>query len=115
MDRITLSRIVACGRHGANPGERERTQPFHIDIELEVDLSPAASSDALEDTVNYADVYRRVVGIVEDRSYALLERLAGEILSDLLSDDRVRSAVVRIAKPELLDGATPSIAMTRKR
>ncbi len=115
MDRITLSKIVASGRHGANPGERDRAQPFHVDIEMDVDLSRAAASDALEDTVNYADVHRRVVDIVERRSYALLERLADEILADVMTDVRVVAASVRIAKPQLLDGATPSITMARKR
>ncbi len=115
MDRITLSRIVACGRHGADPGERDRPQPFHVDIEVDVDLSAAASSDALEDTVNYAEVHRRVVEIVETRSYALLERLAAEILTDILRDERVTRVRVSVAKPQLLDGATPSITLERER
>lgn len=115
MDRITLARIVACGRHGANPGERDRVQPFHVDVEMDVDLSRAAASDALEDTVNYAEVHRRIVEIVELRSYALLERLAAEILNAVLNDTRVARATVSIAKPQILDGATPSVTLTRER
>jgi len=115
MDRITLSRIVATGRHGADPGERDRLQPFHIDIAMDVDLSDAAASDALEDTVNYAEIHRRVIEIVETRSYALLERLAAEILADILRDERVTRARVSVAKPQLLDGATPSITLERER
>lgn len=115
MDRINLAGIVAHGRHGANPGERDRAQPFHIDIELDIDLSQAAASDALDDTVSYASIYERVVAIVERRSYALLERLAAELLADILRDARVERASVKIAKPQLLDGATPSITMTRGR
>ncbi len=82
---------------------------------MDVDLSDAAASDALEDTVNYAEVHRRVVGIVEARSYALLERLAAEILADILRDARVIRARVSVAKPQLLDGATPSITLERER
>jgi len=115
MDRITLSRIVASGRHGANPGERERSQPFHLDIELELDLSAAAASDALADTVNYAEVYARVVKIVEQRSYQLLERLAAEVAADVLEDSRVVRVRVCVQKPELLDGATPSVTLVRER
>lgn len=115
MDRIALSRIVASGRHGANPGERDRPQPFHIDVELDLDLSAAAASDVLEDTLDYAEVHARIVTIVEKRSYLLLERLADEIVRDLLADARVVRARVSVAKPELLDGATPSVTLVRER
>jgi dihydroneopterin aldolase len=115
MDRITLEHIVAHGCHGANPGERDRPQPFDIDLSFDLDLSRAASSDALEDTINYADIYERIVDVVERKSYTLLERLAGDMLDVLLNDARVRRAEVKIAKPQLLDGATPSITLIRER
>jgi dihydroneopterin aldolase len=115
MDRITLAKIVAHGRHGANPGERDRSQPFHIEVEMDVDLARAASSDCLDDTVNYAAVHQRVVEIVERRSFLLLERLAAEILTEVLSDRRVERASVTIGKPQILDGATPSITLVRER
>ena len=115
MDRITLSRIVATGRHGADPGERDRTQPFHVDVTLDLDLSAAAASDRLKDTVNYAELYRRVVHIVETQSYELIERLAGEIVNAALEDGRVRRAAVTVAKPLLLDEATPSVTIVRER
>jgi 7,8-dihydroneopterin aldolase/epimerase/oxygenase len=114
MDRITLRDIVAYGRHGANPGERDRAQPFHIRIEMDVDLSPSAASDALADTVNYAEVHRRVVETVERRSFVLLERLAAEILTEILSDRRIARASVTIGKPQILDGATPSVTLVRE-
>lgn len=115
MDRITLQRIVAHGCHGANPGERDRPQPFHIDLAFDLDLSRASESDALEDTVDYARVYERVMEIVEKRSYALLERLAADIVEILLAEQRVTRAEVTIAKPGLLDGATPSVTLVRER
>lgn len=115
MDRITLRRIVAHGCHGANPGERDRPQAFHLDLSFDLDLSRAGASDALDDTIDYAQIYRRVVEIVEQRSYALLERLAADIVAVLMADSRVRRAEITIAKPELLDGATPSVTVIRER
>ena len=114
MDRIALRALRAHGRHGANPGERDSAQPFDVDLEFEIDLRAAQASDALDDTVNYADVHRRLVEIVERESYVLLERLAGRMLDELFSDPRIASAALTIGKPGLLDGATPSVTLVRK-
>ena len=113
MDRITLRNIVAHGKHGANPGERDRAQPFHIEVELEIDLTRAGQTDELHDTVDYAAVHKAVVKIVEERSYQLLERVASVILDEILRDPRIIRAALSIAKPDLLDGATPSVRLER--
>ncbi|HTU70029.1 MAG TPA: dihydroneopterin aldolase [Candidatus Baltobacteraceae bacterium] len=115
MDRIALHDIVVEGRHGVHADERERPQPFRLDLVLELDLSRAAASDDLRDTINYAAIHRRIVEIVQTHSYALLERLAGVILDEITGDDRVVLADLSIAKPGLLDGATPSVRLVRAR
>jgi dihydroneopterin aldolase len=114
-DRIALRGIRAYGRHGALTGERERTQPFELELELELDLATPRASDELADTVDYAALHARVVAIVEEHSYALLERLGDEILRAMLADGRVRSASVTIGKPALLAGATPSVTLHASR
>lgn len=114
MDVIAISGVRVYGRHGANLGERDNEQAFDIDVRLELDLSAAARSDELSDTLNYAEVHGRVVEIVQSTSFLLLERLAAEILNALFLDVRVARADVRIAKPRLLDGATPSVQLSRE-
>ncbi len=115
MDRIRLTHVVAHGRHGADPGERDRAQPFHIDLDLDLDLSHAAQSDSLEDTVDYAHVHHTIVDIVERESFVLLERLAATILRAVMEDERILGARIEIAKPQLLGGATPSVVLSRGR
>lgn len=112
---IAIRGIRAYGRHGANPGERDREQPFDVDVELDLDLRAARASDALADTVDYAALHDRVCAIVRERSYALLERLGDELIVEMLRDDRVREARVSIAKPQLLAGATPSVRLSSRR
>ena len=114
MDVITLRSVRAYGRHGAKPGEREREQPFDLDVVVEMDLRQAQSSDDLGDTLDYARLHERITGIVQSTSFTLLERLAGEILHAIFADTRVARAQVDIAKPELLDGATPSVRLARE-
>ncbi len=113
MDRITLRGVRAYGRHGWEAAERDRPQPFAIDLDAEIDLRAAQHSDDLSDTNDYAELHRRIVAIVETTSYALLERLASDILEAVFEDRRVARAVVTIAKPAILDGATPSVTFDR--
>ncbi len=115
MDRIVLHDIMAQGRHGVHAAERETPQPFRIDLVLQLDLSRAAASDDLRDTIDYAHVHSQIVDIVQTHSYALLERLASVILDAVASDERVVVADISIAKPGLLDGATPSVRLVRQR
>ena len=53
VDVIALRGMRVYGKHGANPGEREREQPFDLEILAYLDLSGAAQSDDLGDTLNY--------------------------------------------------------------
>jgi dihydroneopterin aldolase len=115
IDRLALRGIRAYGRHGADPGERDSPQAFDIEVELDVDLSRARRSDALGDTIDYATLHAHVVGIIEQTSFALLERLGEEVLSFLLQDERVLGARVTIGKPHLLSGATPSVTVSAVR
>jgi dihydroneopterin aldolase len=114
-DRIELRGVRAWGRHGANPGEQDVAQPLDIDAAIELDLSAARASDALADTISYADLHARIVRVVAEERFALLERLGDAILAVLMSDPRVAQATVSIAKPRLLAGATPVVTLRRVR
>jgi FolB domain-containing protein len=114
MDRITLRGVRASGRHGANPGERDREQPFEIDAVIELDLHAAQASDDLADTLDYANLHDRLVHVVASTSFVLLERLAGELLATIFTDARAVRAEVTIAKPRLLEGATPAVTLSRE-
>lgn len=114
-DAIEVRGLRVLGRHGANPGERERPQPFEIDLVLEADLARARRSDALADTIDYDALSARVREIVATTSFALLERLGEEILTALLADRRILAAEIAIAKPGFLGGATPRVRLRATR
>ncbi|MBV8530674.1 MAG: dihydroneopterin aldolase [Candidatus Eremiobacteraeota bacterium] len=113
MDRITLRGVRAYGRHGYAAAERERRQVFAIDLSAEIDLRGAASSDDLSQTMDYASLHARLVHVVASTSYALLERLAADLLDAVFDDRRVVSAELTLSKPGILDGATPSVTLER--
>ncbi|MDP9018132.1 MAG: dihydroneopterin aldolase [Candidatus Eremiobacteraeota bacterium] len=113
MDLIELHGIKAYGKHGANPGERDEVQPFDVDVSLEINLAGAQRTDDLEQTLNYAALHESILRIIREHSYLLLERLAGAIIDEVFLDARVAAARVRVGKPGLLDGATPSVSLRR--
>ena len=106
-DRIVLHNMAFMGRHGWYEHEQLTPQRFEVDLELSLDLTPAARDDDLERTVDYGRVFQTVREIVEARSFKLLEALADAIAEDVLTGfglvDRV---VVRVRKPDVELGGT---------
>jgi 7,8-dihydroneopterin aldolase/epimerase/oxygenase len=99
MDRITLSGMRYEGRLGATDEERELPQLLEVDLEIELDLSAAAASDALEDTVDYGPLVELTAHAVETGSHKLLEALAGTIIEGALrSSPRIDAVIVRVRK-----------------
>ena len=118
MDRIQLRGLRAVGTHGVLPEERQRAQPFEVDVDLEADLTAAGRSDALADTVDYAAMAEMVAAEVTGSHADLLEHLADRIAARLL-DAAGKTAVsvtvtVRKVRPPLpIDVASVSVTVTR--
>lgn len=99
-DRITLKGVSARGFHGVLDFEKRDGQTFVVDVEMEVDLAPAGTSDDLVDTVNYAEVATDVVALIEGESLDLIEALADRIAAKVLTRPLVESVVVTVHKPQ---------------
>jgi len=112
-DTIRILGMRLQARVGASTGERDRPQPVDVDLELAVDLSPAAKSDDLRKTVDYAAAFETCARVVSSRSFALLETLGAACLEALFTDRRIASATIRVRKPGLLGGATPEVELAR--
>ncbi|SFS86189.1 dihydroneopterin aldolase [Marininema halotolerans] len=100
MDRIFFNKMAFYAYHGAFSEENRLGQRFLVDLELMMDLKPAADTDDLDRTVNYASVYEAVKGIVEDHTFALVETLAERIADRLLTDFPLHEVMVRVTKPD---------------
>jgi dihydroneopterin aldolase len=98
-DRIVLHDLAFVARHGVHADERRYAQPFHVDVELELDLAPAGASDDLAATVDYAAVVGRVRAVVEGPGVDLVETLAARIAAAVLDAYPVDAVVVRVRKP----------------
>lgn len=104
-DRIVLHNMVFQGRHGVLEHEQREAQPFHVDVELVLNLQPAAVDDDLTKSVDYGQVFDVCRQIVESTSFRLLEALAEAIAHELLVDFPVTEVGVRVRKPRApIDG-----------
>jgi D-erythro-7,8-dihydroneopterin triphosphate epimerase len=116
FDRIRIKDLALRCIVGINPEERIHKQDVSIQLTLFVDLSLAARSDAIGDTVDYKVLKKRIVEAVEGSSFFLVERLAGMIAGLCLEDPRVRAVEVEVEKPGALRFArTVSVTILRHR
>ena len=100
-DQIVLTRIHGFGYHGLFDHERENGQDFYVDLSLSVDLTAAAISDSIDDTVNYAEITDLVVEEITSNPVNLIEKLAARIAERVLSQHlKVISVVVTVHKPQ---------------
>jgi len=102
MDRIFIKDLMTRCVIGTNDWERELKQDVIFNIELEIDLAPAARSDNIEDTINYKKLKQRILAMVEDSEFYLIEKLADEVAGICLEDKRVKAVVVSVDKPGAL-------------
>lgn len=84
--------------HGCLEQEKVRGNSFVVDFRGEMDLSAAAESDALGDTVNYAEIYDIVAEEMSVPS-ELLENVAGRIVKAIeVRFPQIVSFSVRVSK-----------------
>lgn len=117
MDRIFIRDLSVRCVLGTDADERRERQDVVIGVVLHVDLSAAARSDRIEDTVDYREVKKRVVAVVESSAFGLLETLADRVAETCLAaDPRVAAVEVTIDKPGALRFArSVAVEVTRNR
>lgn len=99
-DTIELVGLRGHGHHGVYAEERAAGQPFEVDVRLTLDLSAAARSDDVVDTVHYGELAQQVVAVVEGEPVQLIETLAERVAATCLAHELVRQVRVTVHKPE---------------
>ncbi|MCY4274811.1 MAG: dihydroneopterin aldolase [Gammaproteobacteria bacterium] len=84
MDIIYLHGMKVDCVIGCWDWEQRITQSLVIDLDMGFETCKSAESDALEDTLSYKDVAKRVTSFVAESRFHLLEKLAEEIARIIL-------------------------------
>lgn len=115
-DRIEIRGLRVFGRHGVFAFERDEGQVFVVDATLELDLSRAARSDALGDTVDYGALAGRLADAIGATRFDLVEALADHLAGLVLAEPGVHAVTVRVGKPEVrLPVAVGEVAVVLRR
>lgn len=105
MATVEIRDLCLQGIVGVHEAERLYKQEIIVNISFNYDSSHAALSDKLEDAVDYQALKDRVASLVESSKFLLLERLASEILREVMSESRIDRATVSVEKPAALPPA----------
>ncbi len=106
-DVIELRGLVVSGTHGMLDEERQRAQPFEVDVDLVRDLSAAGETDDLSKTIDYGSVVTSVATVVSGPHCELLEHLAQRII------DAIFEAVIAAPGDASLEEVTVTVRKTR--
>jgi len=100
--KITIENLRLRTIIGINDWERETRQDVVINVELELAAGTVFTRDAIDETVDYKQLNKRIIEEVERSSFFLIEKLGDHLLMVVMEDRRVRRARVRVAKPGAL-------------
>lgn len=106
-DRIFIKGLSLHAYHGVMAYEAKVGQTFTIDLDLDIDLSDAARSDKVKDTVSYDQVATCASEAFCAQPFKLIEAAANRVADAILKAfPRVRSIAVTIHKPHAPIAAT---------
>lgn len=99
-DRIFVTGLVLHAHHGVGEDEGRIGQQFLVDLMLQIDLSAAAHSDKLVDTISYADVVDVAGNAFRAKRFRLVEAAAGAVADAVLGAfPRITQLTITVHKP----------------
>lgn len=103
MDAIVIEGLKVNTVVGCFNWERQIIQPLMLDLTIHADLEAAASSDELEDTLNYAEICSISAEVIQKAQPKLIEHAGKLVLNALFSTyPAIESIKITIRKPAII-------------
>lgn len=118
-DKLLLRGLRLYGRHGVLEAENRLGQQFVVDVDVHCNTRSYARLDDIHKGLDYTVVFDIVKRVVQGPPVRLVECLADQIASNVLSDlpkaaaVRVKVFKPHVALPEVLDGVGVEILRAR--
>ena len=104
-DRVLIEGLEVRTVIGIYDWEREIRQMVRLDLEMAWDVSAAARSDDIVDTLDYKAVSKRLISFVEASSFGLIEALAEHCAQIVLEEFSVPWLRLKMSKPGAVRGS----------
>ena len=105
MDKVFIENLEIETIIGIFGWEREVKQIVRISLEMSFDISKAGKSDKIDDALDYKKIGKSIVNLVENSSFFLVEKMAEEIASLVLTNKQIEEIKLRVEKPGALRGS----------
>jgi len=105
MDQIFLTGLTTDCIIGIWDWERRVKQKVVVDLEMAADIRKAAASDAIEDTLDYKKVSKRLLQFVSESQFQLVETLTERIAQIVVTEFGVPWVRVRLNKQGAIRGS----------
>ena len=118
MGTIHIHTIRLYAYHGCLPEERKIGSDYTVDLKVLADLTTAAESDRLQDTVDYVEMHRIVreeMAIPADLLEHVSQRIINRVLEEIPAVDEVEVTVAKCNPPIMGDVKSVSVTLIAKR
>ncbi|MDM1717902.1 MULTISPECIES: dihydroneopterin aldolase [Acinetobacter] len=106
MDAIIIEGLKVETVVGCFAWERQIQQPLMLDLIIATNLSQAAASDELQDTLNYAEICSISAQVIQQAAPKLIEHAAQLVLDALFTTfAAIESITITIRKPAIIPEA----------
>lgn len=102
MDRVEVRGLTFHAKHGCHAEERKTGGPFEVDILIDCDFSKAATSDRIEDAIDYVTVIAlaaEIMAIPQNLIEHVANHIAQRILDDYQEAQRCTVTVKKLQPP----------------
>ena len=99
MDKIFLTKLEVETVIGIWEWGKRLPQKVVFDLELSTDIKKAASSDSINDALDYKAVSKRIKVIASENQFELIETLAETIAQAILDEFEVNWLKLKVSKP----------------
>ena len=87
---------------GINEDEIQNRQDVVVNVKIQYSADQATDSDNMDDALNYRTITKRIIELVENSRFSLLEKLTADVLNIAAEHPWVKFAEVEIDKPHAL-------------
>lgn len=104
-DNILIENLSFLASIGVFEWEKQVQQKLELDLELSTDIRPAAKSDDLNLTLNYAAISEQVILLAQSQHHDLIETLAEKLAAMLLENFNTQQVTLTLRKPNAVPAA----------